>query len=95
MRLAEIFERVVGSDAPIRFTAYDGSSSGDPGSDVALHVRTPVAVNYLAQSPNAVGLARAYISMGDKEAARAILDEVLSIGDDSQRSEARSMMDEL
>ncbi|MEV6822385.1 cyclopropane-fatty-acyl-phospholipid synthase family protein [Nocardiopsis dassonvillei] len=62
MRLAEIFERVVGPDAPIRFTAYDGSSAGDPGSDVALHVRTPVAVNYLAQSPNAVGLARAYVS---------------------------------
>ncbi|MFC9089594.1 class I SAM-dependent methyltransferase [Nocardiopsis dassonvillei] len=62
MRLAEIFERVVGPDAPIRFTAYDGSSAGDPGSDVSLHVRTPVAVNYLAQSPNAVGLARAYVS---------------------------------
>lgn len=62
MRLAEIFERVVGSDAPIRFTAYDGSASGDPGSGVTLHVRTPVAVNYLAQSPNAVGLARAYVS---------------------------------
>ncbi|WP_017597840.1 SAM-dependent methyltransferase [Nocardiopsis lucentensis] len=62
MRLAEIFERVVGPDAPIRFTAYDGSSAGAPNSDVALHVRTPVAVNYLAQSPNAVGLTRAYVS---------------------------------
>ncbi|WP_017610051.1 SAM-dependent methyltransferase [Nocardiopsis xinjiangensis] len=62
MRLAEIFERVVGPDAPIRFTAYDGSSVGDPGSEVALHVRTPVAVNYFAQSPNAVGLTRAYVS---------------------------------
>ncbi|MEU0492747.1 cyclopropane-fatty-acyl-phospholipid synthase family protein [Nocardiopsis sp. NPDC006139] len=62
MRLAEIFERVVGPDAPIRFTAYDGSASGDPDSDVHLHVRTPVAVNYLAQSPNALGLTRAYVS---------------------------------
>lgn len=62
MRLAEIFERVVGSNAPVRFTAYDGSSAGSPDSDVALHVRTPVAVNYLAQSPNAVGLTRAYVS---------------------------------
>ncbi len=62
MRLAEIFERVVGPDAPIRFTAYDGSASGDPTSDVHLHVRTPVAVNYLAQSPNALGLTRAYVS---------------------------------
>ena len=62
MRLAEIFERVVGPNAPIRFTAYDGSSAGDPNSDVTLHVRTPVAVNHLAQSPNAVGLTRAYVS---------------------------------
>ncbi|WP_017606110.1 SAM-dependent methyltransferase [Nocardiopsis alkaliphila] len=62
MRLAEIFERVVGPGAPIRFTAYDGSSAGDPNSDVALNVRTPVAVNYLVQSPNAVGLARAYVT---------------------------------
>ncbi|WP_017612527.1 SAM-dependent methyltransferase [Nocardiopsis salina] len=62
MRLAEIFERVVGPDAPIRFTAYDGSTAGDPDSGTAVHVRTPVAVNYLAQSPNAVGLTRAYVS---------------------------------
>ncbi|WP_017576615.1 SAM-dependent methyltransferase [Nocardiopsis kunsanensis] len=62
MRLAEIFERVVGPDAPIRFTAYDGSRAGDPDSGIALHVRTPVAVNYFAQSPNAVGLTRAYVS---------------------------------
>jgi len=62
MRLAEIFERVVGPDAPIRFTAYDGSSAGDPSSEIALHVRTPVAVNYFAQAPNAVGLTRAYVS---------------------------------
>lgn len=40
-------------------------------------------------------LARAYISMGDKEAARVILDEVLSMGSEDQKSEARSMMDEL
>jgi len=40
-------------------------------------------------------LARAYISMGDKEAARVILDEVLNSGSEQQRSEAQSMMDEL
>lgn len=40
-------------------------------------------------------LARAYISMGDKEAARVILDEVLSTGSEAQQAEARSMMDEL
>jgi pilus assembly protein FimV len=40
-------------------------------------------------------LARAYISMGDKEAARVILDEVLNTGSEQQRSEAQTMMDEL
>ncbi|MFC3999173.1 class I SAM-dependent methyltransferase [Nocardiopsis sediminis] len=62
MRLAEIFERVVGSDAPVRFRAYDGSTAGDPGSDTTIVVRTPVALNYLAQSPNEMGLTRAYVS---------------------------------
>lgn len=40
-------------------------------------------------------LARAYISMGDKEAARIILEEVVSMGSEEQKSEAKSMMDEL
>jgi FimV-like protein len=33
--------------------------------------------------------------MGDKEAARVILDEVVNTGSEQQQSEARSMMDEL
>jgi len=40
-------------------------------------------------------LARAYISMGDKEAARVILEEVLHNGSEEQQAEARSMMDQL
>ncbi|TQN32327.1 cyclopropane-fatty-acyl-phospholipid synthase [Haloactinospora alba] len=62
MRLAEIFERVVGPEAPIRFRAYDGSVSGDPDSEVALVIRTPVALNYLVQAPGALGLTRAYVA---------------------------------
>jgi FimV-like protein len=38
-------------------------------------------------------LARAYISMGDKEAARVILEEVLAHGNDEQQTEARKMLD--
>ena len=38
-------------------------------------------------------LARAYISMGDKEAARIILDEVVSHGNEAQQEEARKMLD--
>jgi pilus assembly protein FimV len=36
-------------------------------------------------------LARAYISMGDKEAARVILDEVISNGTEEQQAEASKM----
>ncbi len=40
-------------------------------------------------------LARAYISMGDKEAARVILDEVIEHGSEEQQAEARGMLEEL
>jgi len=38
-------------------------------------------------------LARAYISMGDREAARVILDEVVETGSEEQQAEARKMLD--
>jgi cyclopropane-fatty-acyl-phospholipid synthase len=62
MALAEVFEQVVGPDAPVEFAAYDGSHAGPPDSPVKLTVRSPVAVAYLAQAPGALGLARAYVS---------------------------------
>lgn len=40
-------------------------------------------------------LARAYISMGDKEAARVILEEVVNNGSEDQQAEARKMLDAL
>jgi FimV-like protein len=40
-------------------------------------------------------LARAYISMGDREAARVILDEVMEHGSEEQQNEAQKMMGEL
>jgi pilus assembly protein FimV len=38
-------------------------------------------------------LARAYISMGDKEAARVILEEVVANGSEEQKAEAEKMLD--
>ncbi|MBT8073057.1 MAG: tetratricopeptide repeat protein, partial [Xanthomonadales bacterium] len=40
-------------------------------------------------------LARAYLSLGDKEASRAMLEDVLKNGNEEQRAEARLMMEEL
>ncbi len=62
MSLAEVFERVAGTDAPVEFTAYDGSVAGREGSDIKITVKSPTAVRYLAQAPGALGLARAYVS---------------------------------
>src|ERR1700748_3657844 len=62
MALAEVFEAFAGPEAPVEFTAYDGSHAGAPGSPVRITVRSPVAVAYLAQAPGALGLARAYVS---------------------------------
>jgi cyclopropane-fatty-acyl-phospholipid synthase len=62
MALAEVFEAIMGPDAPVELQAFDGSSAGVPGSPVKITVRSPVAVSYLAQAPGALGLARAYVS---------------------------------
>src|SRR3984957_8841795 len=62
MALAQVFEAIVGPDAPVEFQAYDGSTAGVPGSPIKITVRSPVAVSYLAQAPGALGLARAYVS---------------------------------
>jgi cyclopropane-fatty-acyl-phospholipid synthase len=62
MRLANVFERFAGPQAPVEFRAYDGSSAGSPDAPVRITVRSPVAVSYLAQAPGELGLARAYVS---------------------------------
>ncbi|MFK4034265.1 class I SAM-dependent methyltransferase [Nonomuraea wenchangensis] len=62
MALATIFEKIVGKDANIAFMAYDGSKAGPDAADLALEVKSPIAVAYLAQAPGELGLARAYIS---------------------------------
>jgi pilus assembly protein FimV len=40
-------------------------------------------------------LARAYLALGDKEACRSMLEEVLRNGSEEQQAEARQMMDEI
>jgi cyclopropane-fatty-acyl-phospholipid synthase len=62
MRVAEMFERVVGRDAQVEFVAYDDSRAGTPGADVRVEVNSPYAISYLAHAPGPVGLARAYVA---------------------------------
>jgi cyclopropane-fatty-acyl-phospholipid synthase len=62
MRLAEVFQRAVGGDASVRFSAYDGSKAGPADASVGIEVRTPEALSYLASAPGELGLARAYVT---------------------------------
>jgi len=66
MRVAELFQSVIGSDTSVRVTGYDGSAVGPPDSPYAVRVRTPRALAYLASAPGSLGLARAYVT-GDLE----------------------------
>jgi cyclopropane-fatty-acyl-phospholipid synthase len=64
--LGGIFTELFGPDAPVRFTAYDGSEAGDPAARIALRLLTPRGVAYIATAPGDIGMARAYL-MGDLE----------------------------
>jgi cyclopropane-fatty-acyl-phospholipid synthase len=64
VQVAEMFRPVLGDDAPVAIRAYDGSASAPAGVDpvATIDVRSETALAYLAGSPNALGLARAFVS---------------------------------
>jgi len=59
--LGEIFAGVFGADAPVRFSAYDGSAAGRRDSSVGIRLTRPRAAAYLATAPGSLGVARAYL----------------------------------
>lgn len=82
MTLAKVFERLVGSGAPVEFTAYDGSRAGVLDARFRIDVRSPYAVSYLVHSPGALGLARAYVAgyldvEGDMYQTLAMMSQVM------------------
>ncbi|MBO0839911.1 MAG: class I SAM-dependent methyltransferase, partial [Sciscionella sp.] len=62
MRLADMFDVVVGDAAGVEFVGYDGSRAGQIGAPVRLELRSPIALSYFASSPGQLGLARAYVA---------------------------------
>lgn len=85
-----------------------GAAAGAEEDEVGAPEAEPAAVNQRDDDEEAelldedsedpevrLDLARAYISMGDREAARVILAEVIEHGDESQQAEARVMLEEL
>ena len=75
------------------------TAPGETSDSVVSHLPTDGDATVLdeesADPEIKLDLARAYISMGDKEAARAILEEVLEFGNEEQREEAKKMHDGL
>ena len=68
LNLAQILELFTLTDeVPLRFAAYDGSSTGPSDARFGLDLLTPRGTTYLATAPGDLGLARAYVS-GDLQA---------------------------
>lgn len=61
-KLAEILELLTDGELPVRFTAYDGSSTGRADAPIRLDLRTPRGAAYLATAPGSLGMARAYVT---------------------------------
>jgi len=70
------------------FTAEDAAALDDDEPEFDFLSGTDEAATKL-------DLARAYIEMGDSDGARDILDEVVTEGDDGQKTEARDMLSRL
>jgi cyclopropane-fatty-acyl-phospholipid synthase len=59
--VADAFTMVFGEQVPVRFSAYDGSSTGAGDAPLRLELRSRRGLDYLLTSPNSLGLARAYL----------------------------------
>jgi cyclopropane-fatty-acyl-phospholipid synthase len=69
MSLAQIVAAVFGdqgSAPPVKFTAYDGSTTGPDNARLGVDLLTPRGATYLVTAPGELGMARAYIA-GDLE----------------------------
>ncbi len=58
--ISQVFQRVMGPNAPIAFAAFDGSTAGPADAEHRVVVRAPEAISYLLASPGQLGLPRAY-----------------------------------
>jgi pilus assembly protein FimV len=70
-------------------------ANGSPSEQTGTTEIGPIDPQAMSEVGTKLDLARAYIDMGDPEGARSILDEVLNEGNDSQKSEAQSLLDSL
>jgi len=62
MRVGDLVEELVGTDLPIRVTAWDGTELGPPGAPATLVVRSQDAIRRIVTAPGELGFARAYVA---------------------------------
>ncbi|HET7303042.1 MAG TPA: cyclopropane-fatty-acyl-phospholipid synthase family protein [Segeticoccus sp.] len=59
--IGQAFDQLFGADVPVRFSAYDGSTGGDPGAEIGLRLENERGLRYLVTAPGSLGMARAYL----------------------------------
>ncbi len=82
-------------DADNRGTDSDLYIDGEAGGEEAQEADGDELSQTEDQAEVKLDLARAYLSMDDQEAARALIEEVIEQGAEAQQAEARKMLDEL
>jgi cyclopropane-fatty-acyl-phospholipid synthase len=61
-KVAPVLAEAIGSDTPLGFEAFDGSTAGVGGALCTICIRDPRALNYIATAASDLGLARAYVA---------------------------------
>lgn len=103
--MASLDEELDAMTSDLDTSAVDVDTSGDDGFEEAVSTTLSAAamaedddlsfLNETDEVATRLGLAKAYIEMGDRDGAEDILHEVLEEGDDEQKAEAQSMLDNL
>ena len=62
LTIGEAVASLLRDGMPVRFTAYDGSSVGDPDAEIGLELLNQRGLAYLLTAPGDLGMARAYVA---------------------------------
>ncbi len=73
MSVADLLSDVLGTDVPVAFRAYDGSSFGPSDARTTIVVRSPDALRRIVTAPDELGFGRAYVA-GELEVDGDIFD---------------------
>lgn len=89
--LSDLADKVFGGEAPLRITAWDGSTAG-PADAPAVHVTTPQALTRLVFHPGELGLAQAYV-LGEIDVEGDLLDGLRRVWAATRERDLSSRLD--